>query len=184
MQTTFNLEQYLSAGIEMLVKNAVAATLKNPKESAFLLKYVASAKKAAKTRMEAAKRGEHIPPFLIASITGNCNLKCAGCYAQANASCKQAELDAPEWERIFAEAKTLGVAMILLAGGEPFMRPDVIAAAANFPEVLFPIFTNGTLLREQDYSMLNKHRNLVPMVSIEGNESMTDVRRGDRKSVV
>jgi MoaA/NifB/PqqE/SkfB family radical SAM enzyme len=177
LQTKFNLGQYLSEGIETLVKNAVRATLKNPKESAFLLKYIASAKKAGKKRMTAEKRGEHIPPFLIASVTGKCNLKCEGCYSQAM-PCKQSELDAPEWERIFAEAKELGVSMILLAGGEPFMRPDVISKAAGFPEILFPIFTNGTLLKENDYSMLNSYRNLAPMISVEGGEAMTDSRRG------
>ena len=68
--------------------------------------------------------------------------------------------------------------MILLAGGEPFMRPDVIAAAAKRPEILFPTFTNGTLLHEQNYSTLHTYRNLVPMLSVEGNEAMTDTRRG------
>ena len=53
-----------------------------------------------------------------------------------NGPCGQAELETAEWERIFAEAKELGIAMILLAGGEPFMRSDVIAAAAKYPETI------------------------------------------------
>ena len=178
MQNDFNLTQYLSKGIEDLIKNAVKATLKNPKQSAVLLKYAMSAKKAEKLRIAAEQKGEHIPPFLIASITDKCNLRCVGCYAQANAPCRQAELDAAEWERIFAEAKELGIVMILLAGGEPFLRSDVIAAAAKRPEVLFPIFTNGTAMRENDYSMLNTYRNLLPIISVEGDEVMTDSRRG------
>ena len=178
MQNDFNLTQYLSKGIEDIIKNAVRTTLKNPKQSAFLLKYAMSAKKAEKLRIAAEKNGEHIPPFLIASITDKCNLRCAGCYAQANAPCRQTELDAAKWERIFAEAKELGIAMILLAGGEPFMRSDVIAAAAKHPEVLFPIFTNGTAMQPRDYSMLNTYRNLLPVISLEGDEAMTDSRRG------
>jgi len=178
MKSDFNLEHFLSEGIEKLVKDAVKATLKNPRETAFLMKYAASARKAAKLRAAAEKRGEHMPLFLIASVTGRCNLRCAGCYASAEASCEQEELSAGEWERIFAEAKELGVAIILLAGGEPFLRPDVISAAAGFPEILFPIFTNGTALREQDYTTLGTYRNLTPVISVEGNETLTDTRRG------
>ena len=135
MQTEFNLEQYLTKGIEDIVRDIVKATLKHPRESAFFMKYAVSARKAGKKRAAAEKRGEHIPPFLIASITGKCNLQCAGCYAHVNASSGRDELEVSVWERIFAEAKELGVAMILLAGGEPFLRPDVIAAAAKHPDI-------------------------------------------------
>lgn len=178
MRNDFDLTQYLSKGIENLIKNAVKATLKNPKQSVFLLKYAASAKKAEKLRTASEKSGEHIPPFLIASITDKCNLRCSGCYAKANASCGQSEIETAEWARIFTEAKDLGIVMILLAGGEPFMRPDVINAAAKFPEVLFPVFTNGTAIKENEYSMLNTYRNLLPIISVEGDEAMTDTRRG------
>jgi MoaA/NifB/PqqE/SkfB family radical SAM enzyme len=178
MQAEFSLEKYLSNGIENLVKNAVKTTLKNPKTSVFLLKYSTSAKKAWKLRADAEKNGEHIPPFLIASITGKCNLSCAGCYAQVDTSCNQAELNSSDWERIFTEAKELGIVMALLAGGEPFMRPDVIKVAANHPEIIFPIFTNGIVLQEHDFSMLNSYRNLIPIISVEGDEAMTDSRRG------
>lgn len=179
MKNDFNLEKYLSEGIKNIIKDAVKATLKNPKQSAFFLKYASSAKKAEKSRAAAAQNGEHIPPLLIASITEKCNLRCAGCYAHANApQCGQDELDAAQWERIFSEAKGLGVAVILLAGGEPFMRPEVIAAAAKHPEILFPIFTNGTAITKKDYLTLNTYRNLLPIISLEGGEAMTDARRG------
>jgi len=178
MQTIFNLEQYLSNGIENLVKNTIKSTLRNPQKSAFLLKYIVSARKASKIRAASEKRGEHIPPFLIASITSKCNLFCTGCYSKAADPSGKNELESTDWARLFAEAGEIGIAMILLAGGEPFMRPDVINQAANRPEILFPIFTNGTVLREQEYSMLNTYRNLIPIISIEGGETITDTRRG------
>ena len=31
--------------------------------------------------------GEHVPAFLIASITSSCNLHCAACYSRANHAC-------------------------------------------------------------------------------------------------
>ena len=58
------------------------------------------------------------------------------------------------------------------------VRRDVIAAAAEHDDILFPIFTNGTLLNEEYLPLLEKHRNLVPIFSIEGGENTTDSRRG------
>jgi MoaA/NifB/PqqE/SkfB family radical SAM enzyme len=179
VENRFNLEKYLSDGVEALVKSAMKSTLKNPKESAFLLKYATHAKKSEKIRHKAGINGEHIPSFLIASITLDCNLRCAGCYAHANQKHSGNEqLSSSEWNRIFDEAGELGVAMILLAGGEPLMRLDVIKEAAKHKNIIFPIFTNGTMINSELLNILDKHRNLVPILSIEGNELQTDTRRG------
>lgn len=40
--------------------------LKNPRESAFILKFAAASRAASKKRREAEDAGEHIPSFLIA----------------------------------------------------------------------------------------------------------------------
>jgi molybdenum cofactor biosynthesis enzyme MoaA len=40
-------------------------------------------------------------------------------------------LSVSEWERIFLQAKELGISFILLAGGEPLLRKDLIKAAAK-----------------------------------------------------
>jgi MoaA/NifB/PqqE/SkfB family radical SAM enzyme len=54
----------------------------------------------------------------------------------------------------------------------------VIAEAGKQSAILFPIFTNGTAMQEQDYTMLDTHRNLIPILSVEGDETATDNRRG------
>ena len=87
LNTNFDLDAYLSQGVEDIVKDALAASLKNPKETAFLLSYALSAKRATNARQQHASAGRHIPSFLIASITNRCNLHCAGCYARANHIC-------------------------------------------------------------------------------------------------
>ena len=43
----FSLEQYLSEGVERLIKDAIRVSFKNPKQSAFFLRYVTAAQKAA-----------------------------------------------------------------------------------------------------------------------------------------
>ncbi|MCL2496862.1 MAG: radical SAM protein, partial [Clostridiales bacterium] len=175
----FDLAQYLSAGIEQLVKDALRVTLKNPKQSAFFLSFAAASQKAAKRRQEFEQAGEHIPSFLIASITDNCNLHCAGCYAKANRlRVASPELPLAAWERIFDEAEALGVSVILLVGGEPLLRRDVLEAAARRSGILFPVFTNGVLPDDSALRMFERHRNLAPIISMEGDENATDARRG------
>jgi len=182
MAEVFNLESYLSNGVENIVRGAIKASLSNPKESIFIAKYAMSSKNSRKLRVEAEDRGDHIPPFLIASITSQCNLHCKGCYARGNNACvdreAQNQLTEQEWLRIFNEAKELGIGFILLAGGEPFMRSDIIKEAAKIPEIIFPIFTNGTMIDDEYIKLFIKHKNLIPILSIEGNEVYTDERRG------
>ena len=182
MPTGFDLDRYLTESVESIVKDALSASLKNPKETAFLLAYALAGKRAAAAREKYAAAGKHIPSFLIASITNRCNLHCSGCYARANSLCDDAETAAlladEDWCRIFDEAAQIGVSFCLLAGGEPMMRRGVLESAAKHRAILFPVFTNGTLLSENMLALIDQNRNLVPIVSIEGDEGQTDARRG------
>ena len=76
---SFNLGEYLTGGVEKIVKGAVRATLSDPRESAFMARFALSSREASRRRARAEAEGENIPPFLIASITSSCNLHCAGC---------------------------------------------------------------------------------------------------------
>lgn len=182
MNENFDLQNYLIEGVEGVVKEAIKATLKNPRESAFMLKFAKATRAASKKRRESEDNGEHIPPFLIASITSKCNLHCAGCYSRCNHATTDTEpvsqLTSGEWLKIFDEADELGISFILLAGGEPMLRRDIIEAAGKKQNILFPIFTNGTFIDEKYFALFDKCRNLVPIMSIEGSKEITDNRRG------
>ena len=182
MNESFNLQDYLTKGVERVVSEALKATLKNPRESTFMLKFARASRAASKKRIESENNGEHIPPFLRASITSKCNLHCAGCYSRCNHATTDTEpvsqLTGEEWLRIFDEADELGISFILLAGGEPMLRRDIIEAAGKKQNILFPIFTNGTFIDEKYFALFDKCRNLVPIMSIEGNREITDNRRG------
>ncbi len=179
----FNLQDYLANGVEIIIKDALRASIKNPKEILFLRKFSKHAKKANQIRQEFDENGQNIPAFLIASITSSCNLHCTGCYSRANDACSDDDplnqLSDDEWGDIFKQAKELGISFIVLAGGEPMLREDVIVKASEFPEILFPIFTNGTMLDDNYFKLLDENRNLVPILSIEGDEEATDSRRGE-----
>ena len=182
MDQNFDLQGYMTKGVEHVVADAIKATLKNPRESAFMLRFAAASRAASKRRAELEKNGEHVPPFLIASITSKCNLHCAGCYSRCNHATVDAEpvaqMTGEEWGRVFSEADDMGISFILLAGGEPMLRHDVIEAAGERPNILFPIFTNGTFIDDQYLSLFDRCRNLLPIMSIEGNREVTDARRG------
>ncbi|WP_295089617.1 radical SAM protein [Ruminococcus sp.] len=182
MGEKFDLQEYLTEGVERIVSEAVKATLRNPKESAFMLRFAAVSRTASKKRRKAEDKGEHIPPFIIASITSKCNLHCAGCYSRCNHATVDSEpvkqLTDEEWLNVFNEAEELGISFILLAGGEPMLRRGVIEAAGKKQNILFPIFTNGTFLDERYLEMFEKCRNLIPVMSIEGSPELTDERRG------
>lgn len=181
-ENNFDLQKYMTEGVENIVKEALRATLSDPKESLFMVQYAKASKEASKRRAELKEEGEEIPPFLIASITSSCNLHCAGCYSRANHACNDeapvSQLTAEDWKKIFLESRDLGIGFILLAGGEPMLRKDVIDVAGEIPEILFPIFTNGTMIGDKYLEVFKKHRNLVPVISIEGHEDKTDKRRG------
>ena len=178
-----NIQRYMTRGVVRVVTDSLRATARNEKESAFMRRFAKASRAASKKRAAAERGGEHIPPFLIASITSACNLHCAGCYSRSSNACCDAkpvdQLTAQEWDRIFCEAQELGISFILLAGGEPMLRYDVLQQAAEHPDILFPIFTNGTYLHEKYLDYLDEHRNLLPIISIEGNEAVTDARRGE-----
>ena len=177
-----NFTEYMSEAIGQIVKEALWASIKNPRETAFLLKYKAAQKKSSQKRYDLEASGIHVPPFIIASIASQCNLHCAGCYARANHACfdntMQNEMTTQRWDQIFKEAYNLGVSFILLAGGEPLTRKDVLETAAEYPDIIFPVFTNGTLINGAYLDLFNKNRNLIPILSIEGNKMVTDQRRG------
>ena len=183
MDQDFDIQAYLTGGVERIVSDAVKATLRNPKESAFMLRFAAASRAASKRRAESEKNGEHIPPFLIASITSRCNLHCAGCYSRCNKATvdsePEAQLTGEEWRGIFSQADDLGFSFILLAGGEPLLRRDVIEAAGEYRNILFPIFTNGTFIEDRYLELFDRCRNLLPVMSIEGSREATDARRGE-----
>lgn len=178
-----NLNIFMERGISGLMKTAARFYLKNSAGRTFINNVSPQIQKSAEVREKHEQAGIHVPPFLIASIASQCNLHCAGCYAQVEAICGESadteDMSAKEWESIFSEAFSLGVSFILLAGGEPLLRRDVLETAAGFPGIIFPVFTNGTMMDKDYLSLFNRNSNLIPVLSLEGGKLETDRRRGD-----
>jgi MoaA/NifB/PqqE/SkfB family radical SAM enzyme len=168
----------INGAIKRMFRDAVRISLAHPSLGWFMFQTLLRQKKAAGIRRDLERQGVHAPPFMIASITSQCNLRCKGCYAQAQHRPSGTEMSADRMRQIFQEARELGISIILLAGGEPLVRRDILELTSGFPEIIFPVFTNGLLLDEEMAGRFQKQKNIIPIISLEGHESETDGRRG------
>ena len=122
------------------------------------------------------KRGEFFPPFLYISIINSCNLRCQGCWVDVAA--KQQKIDVAAMNRMIGEAKQAGNSFFGILGGEPFMHSELLEILATHPDCYFQVFTNGHFISDEVARELRRLGNVTPLVSVEGNEIVSDERRG------
>lgn len=122
------------------------------------------------------KRGEFFPPFLYVSIINSCNLRCQGCWVDVAA--KQEKIDPAAMNRLICEAKAMGNSFFGILGGEPFMHTELLDIMASHPDCYFQVFTNGQFITDDVAGRLRTLGNVTPLISIEGNEVVSDQRRG------
>jgi MoaA/NifB/PqqE/SkfB family radical SAM enzyme len=104
-----------------------------------------------------------------------CNYSCAGCYSRGRPT--ENELSTDELDTLFAEAEDLGVSAIVVTGGEPLLRGDMLDIIARHRRLLFVPITNGSLVTPETAQRIAQSGNVVMLVSIEGFPSDTDQRR-------
>jgi MoaA/NifB/PqqE/SkfB family radical SAM enzyme len=160
-------------------KDALRISLKEPSTALFFIKTIINQRRAHKKRMGWIGKGIQVPPVIIFSITNRCNLNCRGCYNNSLRAQSDGELDTARTIGILNEAKELGISFIVVAGGEPFVRNDFLEIVKAFPDMIFLVFTNGTLIDGVLLEEIKKHKNIVPLISIEGHSEETDLRRGE-----
>ncbi|WMJ79718.1 radical SAM protein [Clostridium sp. MB40-C1] len=117
-----------------------------------------------------------IPFTMLISPTMQCNLRCKGCYAADLLN--QPKMPIEEVDRIIGEARDLGIYWVIVLGGEPFFYKEMLDIYEKYPDMMFSPFTNGTLIDEELANRIKNLGNVVPMLSIEGEEEETDARRG------
>ena len=122
------------------------------------------------------KRGEVFPPFLYISIINSCNLRCQGCWIDVAA--KQEKIPVDAMNKLIGEAKDAGNRFFGILGGEPFMHPELLDILAKHPDCYFQVFTNGHFIDDKMAGELRKLGNATPLISVEGTEMVSDVRRG------
>jgi len=125
---------------------------------------------------ERLERGETFPPFLYISIINSCNLRCTGCWVDV--ASPQSKISFEEMDRLITNAKKHGNVFFGILGGEPFMHPDLIRILEAHPDCYFQIFTNGHFIDDAMAKELRRVGNATPLISVEGNEVVSDERRG------
>ena len=160
------------------LKLAARILFYDPRFAVRALRLLSRQRRAAKVRRVHKARGVHVPPFSIFSITGKCNLSCAGCYANLLHRSDRPELSNERIGRLLSEARDLGVSIMLIAGGEPLLHEGLLDLTAQVPEILFLLFTNATLLDDMVVEKLKTQPHVVPILSLEGDEALNDARRG------
>ncbi|MGA2449413.1 MAG: pyrroloquinoline quinone biosynthesis protein PqqE [Polyangiaceae bacterium] len=85
------------------------------------------------------------PYTLIAELTYRCPLRCAYCANPIDFASRVERLDAACWQRVFAEAESLGVLQVHLTGGEPLVRSDLerLVAAARKLDLYTNVISSG-----------------------------------------
>jgi len=109
--------------------------------------------------------------FAEADVTDNCNLRCKHCYHfHGKKDFQKKELPLSVWKKRFNELHKSGIRFILLVGGEPALRNDVLMLAhRTFPFVY--VITNGTIKIPEEF-------NHTLYVSIDGTQKTNDLIRG------
>ncbi len=117
------------------------------------------------------------PPVMAVSPTMRCNLQCEGCYS---AGYERADaITTSRFDTLLSECEALGIHLVVVSGGEPFLRADLLEMFARHPDIEFLVFTNGTLVARRALApVLASLGNVVPCVSVEGFAEETDRRRG------
>lgn len=134
----------------------------------FVLQSLWRQRRADRIRRDWMKRGVRVPPFLVFSITRRTNLQGGECDVRELPRTTEPEMDTTELRRAIAEASKIGVSIILIAGGEPLLRPEILDITAEFPDAIFPLLTNGLLLDEEMQHYLKQQKNVVPIIDLRG----------------
>ena len=111
--------------------------------------------------------------FAEVDVTDNCNLRCKHCYhfhGKDNFETKELPLDV--WRKRFIDLHKAGIRFILLVGGEPALRCDVLMLANEIFPFIY-VITNGTMKIPKEFDHLL-------FVSLDGVQKTNDSIRGKR----
>lgn len=101
-------------------------------------------------RTEPFKKEEefHITSAYV-HLLNRCNLNCLGCYSMNDARNKETDASTEQWKLGFSRLKQAGVSSIVISGGEPLLRKDIIElvrfAKENAGIENITLITNGTV---------------------------------------
>lgn len=132
---------------------------------------------AAAARFADAKR-----PVVVWNVTRRCNLHCRHCYASARSAADPDELTPLEGRALVDELARCRVPALILSGGDPVLRPDLLARVRQAVDLgIHPaVSTNGTLVDAPLARLLRAAGAAYVGVSVDGIGPLHDRFRGRR----
>jgi sulfatase maturation enzyme AslB (radical SAM superfamily) len=123
-----------------------------------------------------------VPSVLQIQVTPRCTLRCCYCTHFFNPGQATTDISNEEIEVLRGEiARLPSHGVVILSGGEPFMRPDAVFRLAEDSPVPVAVYTNGTLLTPSLVARLRETR-ILPVVSVDGPPEVTALRRSNPES--
>jgi len=129
-----------------------------------------------KRRMIRRRKDLLVPIAVALSPTMRCNLACEGCYACDYPNDDEISIECIE--SLLSAAENMGVFLFVITGGEPLMKDGILEVFGKHKRLLFLMVTNGTLIDKNVAETIAGAGNIIPVVSIEGDQNQTDLRRG------
>lgn len=119
-------------------------------------------------------------PVVVWNCTRTCNLQCLHCYSASDAQRYPNELDTNEAKVFIDSLAAFNVPVLLISGGEPLVRPDIIDLAEYAAQkgLRTTFSTNGTLLTSQTVARMKAIGVGYVGISFDGLGATHDFFRG------
>lgn len=119
-------------------------------------------------------------PVVVWNCTRTCNLRCKHCYSNSDGKTYSGELTTQEAKKMIDNFGKFHVPVLLLSGGEPMMREDLMELIQYSQKynIRTTISTNGTLIDKEVAKDLKKNNVGYVGISIDGIGQRHDMFRG------
>jgi len=137
------------------------------------------------SRRDSFKKRKHVE--IIIAPTNSCNMRCIYCYEGEQAASD--EVDKNQLKDVLSKiilSEKIKLVHLLWFGGEPLLCPDIIDEISTFTRNLcdknekklsLRIITNGTLLSESNWDILDKNKIHTVQITLDGPAHIHNVKR-------
>ncbi|MFZ2492216.1 MAG: radical SAM protein [Thermoanaerobaculia bacterium] len=121
-------------------------------------------------------------PVVVWNSTKTCNLECIHCYASAKKLKFPGEMTTEEARAMIDDLADFNVPALLMSGGEPLIRPDILELAeyATKKGIRITFSTNGILIDDEKARRLKEIGVTYCGISIDGGEAKHDIMRAKK----
>ena len=118
------------------------------------------------TREEMAKKySVAVPNALVLDLGMTCPLSGHGCTCLPHSG---SVMPVAEVKRLVGEARELGIHIVVLTGGDPFLEERLLSVYEAYDDVEFIVLTTGLAMTPTVAERLSKIGNVFPLVILEG----------------